>query len=254
MERRVLVIIPAYNEEDSLVHVIDNVRANVPFADIVVVNDGSVDQTASIARMKGVILLDLPYNLGIGGAVQTGYKFAAEQGYDVVIRVDGDGQHPAEEILKLLEALRTGQTDLVIGSRFVSRWSNYSLPFVRLMGIKILSVVVSFLSRQRITDPTSGFRAVDRDAIRFLARTYPRDYPEPEVIVLLYKEGYSITEVPVKMNQRIGGISSISLLDGLFYIVKVLLAIAIDMVRPSSGLGRFFGDRDTVAKRKEEIL
>jgi glycosyltransferase involved in cell wall biosynthesis len=235
MDSRVVVIIPAYNEEDSLSHVIDNVRASAPFADIVVVNDGSVDETASIARARRVILLDLPYNLGIGGAVQTGYQFAVEQGYDVAVQVDGDGQHPAEEIPKLLSVLRTGQADMAIGSRFVSGCSGYQVPFARLVGIKILSAFIFLLSRQRITDPTSGFRAVNRNAIRLLARMYPRDYPEPEVVVLLYRAGHSIAEVPVKMNQRVGGTSSITLLGGLFYVVKVLLAIAIDIVKLPAG-------------------
>jgi glycosyltransferase involved in cell wall biosynthesis len=238
---RALVIIPAYNEEDSLANVIDNARANVPFADIAVVNDGSIDRTPIIAREKGVILLDLPYNLGIGGAVQTGYKFAAEQGYDVAVQVDGDGQHPAEEISKLINSVQSGRSDMAIGSRFAAGQSDYSMPLARLVGIKILSTVISLLARQRITDPTSGFRAVNRDVIRLLARMYPRDYPEPEAIVLLRRERYSIAEVPVRMNQRIGGISSITLLDGLFYVVKVLLAILIDMVKSPTGLKRLPG-------------
>ncbi len=235
MDRRTLVIIPAYNEEESLSCVIDSVHASVPFADVVVVNDGSVDKTASIAHAKGVILLDLPYNLGIGGAVQTGYKFAAARGYDIAVQVDGDGQHPAEEIPRLLSVLQAGQADMVIGSRFVSGRADYGVPLARLVGIKILSAVISLLSRQRVTDPTSGFRAVNRNVIRLLARMYPRDYPEPEAVVFLCKEGYSIVEVPVEMNQRIGGVSSITLLDGLFYIVKVLLATAIGMVKPPIG-------------------
>jgi glycosyltransferase involved in cell wall biosynthesis len=254
VDSSVLVIIPAYNEEDSLSHVIDSVRASAPFADIVVVNDGSVDATASIARAKGVMLLNLPYNLGIGGAVQTGYKFAKEQGYDVAIQVDGDGQHPAEEIPKLLRRLQSGQADMVIGSRFVSARSDYRVPFARLVGIKILAGVISFLSRQPVTDPTSGFRAANRDVIRFLARMYPRDYPEPEAIVLLQKEGYSIAEVAAEMNPRVGGTSSITLLDGLFYIVKVLLAIAVDMVKPSAGLGRSSQGARSSTQSEEETV
>jgi glycosyltransferase involved in cell wall biosynthesis len=185
-----------------------------------------------------VILLDLPYNLGIGGAVQTGYKFAIGQGYDVAVQVDGDGQHPAEGIPSLLDALASNQSDMAIGSRFVSGRSDYAVPFARLVGIRILSAVISLLARQRITDPTSGFRAVNQSAMQLLAHMYPRDYPEPESIVLLRQEGYSITEVLVQMNQRIGGISSITLLDGLFYVVKVLLAILIDMVKPPLRLER----------------
>jgi glycosyltransferase involved in cell wall biosynthesis len=254
VDRRVLVIIPAYNEEDSLSHVIDSVRANAPCADIVVVNDGSVDATASIARGKGVILLNLPYNLGIGGAVQTGYKFADERGYDVAVRIDGDGQHPAQAIPELLSKLQIGRADMVIGSRFVSGRSEYRVPFTRLAGIKILSGVISLLSRRPVTDPTSGFRAANRDVIRLLARMYPRDYPEPEAIVLLQREGYSIAEVAVEMNPRSGGTSSISLLDGLFYIVKVLLAIAIDMVKPLAGLARSSNSASSSTQSEEEMV
>jgi glycosyltransferase involved in cell wall biosynthesis len=254
MDDRALVIIPAYNEEDSLARVVDSVRANAPFADIAVVNDGSSDRTASIARAKGVVLLDLPYNLGIGGAVQTGYKFAAAQGYAVAIQVDGDGQHPAEEIRELLRVLRTGQADMVIGSRFVAGRPDYDVPLARLVGIRILSAVISLLSRQRVTDPTSGFRAVNRDVIRGLARMYPRDYPEPEAIVLLRKAGYSIAEVPVRMNPRAGGTSSITLFDGLFYVVKVLLAIAVDMVKSPSELERSAGHGHASGCREEEVV
>jgi glycosyltransferase involved in cell wall biosynthesis len=254
VDSSILVIIPAYNEEDSLSSVIDSVRVNAPFADIVVVNDGSIDATPSIARAKGVMLLDLPYNLGIGGAVQTGYKFAEEQGYDVTVQVDGDGQHPAEAIPELVRRLQARQADMVVGSRFVSGRSDYRVPFTRLVGIKILAGVISLLSRQPITDPTSGFRAANRDVIRLLARMYPRDYPEPEAIVLLRKEGYSIAEVAVEMNPRVGGTSSITLLDGLFYIVKVLLAVAIDVVKPPAGLQRSARYASSSIQSEEETV
>jgi glycosyltransferase involved in cell wall biosynthesis len=249
---RALVIIPAYNEEDSLAHVIDCVRASAPLVDIVVVNDGSMDRTASIAREKGVILLDLPYNLGIGGAVQTGYKFAADRGYDIAIQVDGDGQHPAEEIPKLIDILQGKRSDMAIGSRFVAGRSDYNTPLARLVGIRMLSAGISLLARQRITDPTSGFRAVNRDVIRLLARMYPRDYPEPEAVVLLLRAGYSIAEVPVRMEQRLGGISSITLLNGLFYVVKVLLAIAIDIVESPTGLEKPLEPTDHKPKGEQQ--
>lgn len=251
MDNKIMVIIPAFNEEESLSHVIGNVRAHAPSAHIVVVNDGSVDRTATIARQEGVILLDLPYNLGIGGAVQTGYKFAAEQDYDIAVQVDGDGQHPAEEIPNLLRALCHDQTNMVIGSRFTAGKPDYRVPFSRLVGIKLLSAFISILSQRRITDPTSGFRAVNHEAIQFLARMYPRDYPEPEAVVLLHRAGYSVAEVPVRMEQRFGGISSITLLDGLFYVVKVLLAIAIDMVKPPTGLERLIGPLNPNPKEKQ---
>jgi glycosyltransferase involved in cell wall biosynthesis len=253
-DRRVLIIIPAYNEAESIGGVIDGIKNHAPWADIVVVNDGSLDATARIAEAKGAFVLNLPYNLGIGGAVQTGYKFASDQGYDIAVQVDGDGQHPAEEIPKLLSVLQTEQADMAIGSRFVSGCSGYQVPFARLVGIKILSAFILLLSHQRITDPTSGFRAVNRDAIRLLARMYPRDYPEPEVVVLLYRAGYSIAEVPVKMNQRVGGTSSITLLGGLFYIVKVLLAIAIDIVKLPAGPKTPSGCVTPAARSEEEVI
>lgn len=225
---RTLIIVPAYNEEDSLAYVIDKIRSHVSWADIVVVNDGSRDQTPHIARTKGAILLDLPYNLGIGGAVQTGYKFAARMGYEVAVQVDGDGQHPADQIEQLVATLVKTQASMVIGSRFIGE-GDYEAPLSRRIGIRILATIVSLLSRQRITDPTSGFRAVDRATIHFLARMYPRDYPEPEAIVLLRHQGFHIEEVPVSMQERIGGVSSITLVKGLYYIVKVLLAVFIDV-------------------------
>lgn len=227
---RTLIVIPAYNEEESLPYVIDSIRAHAPWADIAVVNDGSRDATPSVARSKGVILLNLPYNLGIGGAVQTGYKLAARMGYQVAVQVDGDGQHPASEIEKLVVALLDTDANMVIGSRHVGK-SDYNTPFLRLVGIRILSTIVSLLANQRVTDTTSGFRAIDRGALCFLARMYPRDYPEPEAIILLRRQGYRIAEVPVSMRQRMGGVSSISQLKGVYYMIKVLLATIVDVFK-----------------------
>lgn len=225
---RTLIIIPAYNEKESIARVIDSVRSHAPWADVAVVNDGSRDETADVARAQGVILLDLPYNLGIGGAVQTGYKYAARMGYQVAVQVDGDGQHPADEIQGLVETLVETGANVVIGSRYVAK-SRYDMPFLRLVGSRILATVVSLLVGQRVTDTTSGFRAVDRKTIRLLARYYPRDYPEPEVIVLLSRQGFKIAEVPVSMQQRLAGESSISRVRGIYYMVKVLLAMVVDV-------------------------
>jgi glycosyltransferase involved in cell wall biosynthesis len=225
---RTLIIVPAYNEEESLADVIKDLRFHAPWADVAVVNDGSHDGTPDIARAHGVILLNLPYNLGIGGAVQTGYKYAARMGYEVAVQVDGDGQHPPAEIVRLVEALVSTEANMVVGSRFVGE-GDYRSPLARLLGIRILSAVVSLLAGQRLTDTTSGFRAVDREVLRLLARVYPRDYPEPEAIILLRRQGFRIVEVPVTMRQRIGGRSSISRLKGLYYMVKVLLATVVDV-------------------------
>jgi glycosyltransferase involved in cell wall biosynthesis len=225
---RTLIIVPSYNEQETLPQVTDSIRAYAPWADVAVVNDGSRDATPAIARAKGVILLDLPYNLGIGGAVQTGYKFAAKMGYDVAVQVDADGQHPPAAIEGLVRALVETESNMIIGSRYVPG-GEYEAPPLRFVGIRVLSAVISLLAGQRIMDTTSGFRAVDRRTICFLARMYPRDYPEPETIVLLCREGFRILEFPVSMKARMAGQSSINLLHGLYYMIKVLLATIVDI-------------------------
>lgn len=185
---RILVIIPAYNEEDSIGRVIEDVRTNCPQMDILVVNDGSADHTSDRARASGVVVLDLPFNLGIGGGMQTGYKYAAEKGYDIAIQVDGDGQHDPKEIPKLLQTLEERKVDVAIGSRFITDLE-YKATTMRRVGITVLSKVISIMVRQKITDPTSGFRASRQKAIQLFAVNYPQDYPEPEVVVLLSKSG-----------------------------------------------------------------
>ena len=173
------------------------------------------------------MVLDLPFNLGIGGAMQAGYKYAYEKGYDTAIQVDGDGQHDPKEILKLLQGLQEKRGDMVVGSRFISK-SQYKTSIMRRLGGGIFANVISGIIKQRITDPTSGFRAANRKAIRLFAFYYPQDYPEPEVLVLLSKSGLKIAEVPVTMKQRYAGQSSITRIRAIYYMVKVLLAIFID--------------------------
>jgi hypothetical protein len=224
---RILVIIPAYNEEDSIGRVIEDVRTNCPQMDILVVNDGSADHTSDRARASGVVVLDLPFNLGIGGGMQTGYKYAAEKGYDIAIQVDGDGQHDPKEIPKLLQTLEERKVDVAIGSRFITDLE-YKATTMRRVGITVLSKVISIMVRQKITDPTSGFRASRQKAIQLFAVNYPQDYPEPEVVVLLSKSGLKMAEVPVKMSQRYSGESSITKIRSIYYMVKVLLAIFVD--------------------------
>lgn len=224
---RILVIIPAYNEEDSIGRVIEDVRTNCPQMDILVVNDGSADHTSDRARASGVVVLDLPFNLGIGGGMQTGYKYAAEKGYDIAIQVDGDGQHDPKEIPKLLQTLEERKVDVAIGSRFITALE-YKATTMRRVGITVLSKVISIMVRQKITDPTSGFRASRQKAIQLFAVNYPQDYPEPEVVVLLSKSGLKMAEVPVKMSQRYSGESSITKIRSIYYMVKVLLAIFVD--------------------------
>lgn len=227
---RVLVIIPAYNEEDSLGKVIRDVQGVLPAAEIVVINDGSTDATPDIADTYGVCLVSLPFNLGIGSAMQTGFLFAQERGFDVAVQVDGDGQHDAAEIPELLAALQEDDADVVIGSRYIED-RGYVTPKLRRLGIVILATAISAINRQRITDPTSGFRALNRRAITFSATEYPFDYPEPESCVTFVRAGLRLREIPVTMNPRYGGESSITPLRSAYYMIKVLTAITIGLLR-----------------------
>jgi glycosyltransferase involved in cell wall biosynthesis len=227
---KILVIVPAYNEEESLPGVISDLRQNAPGADIVVVNDGSRDRTLQIARETGVKVLDLPVNLGIGGAMQAGYLYAAKHDYDVAVQFDGDGQHCACEIEKLLRPLAQGEADLVIGSRFVQP-GDYQAPFLRRIGIYIFSFTLSRILDSPVTDTTSGFRAANKKVAGYFSRSYPEDYPEVEALVLLHKQGLRITEVPVSMRGRTGGRTSITAMRSVYYMVKVLLAVFIDLLK-----------------------
>jgi hypothetical protein len=227
---RLLVIIPAYNEEDSLGRVIRSVRQAVPKADIVVINDGSTDATPQIAEGYGARVASLPYNQGIGSAMQTGFMLARDRGYDIAIQVDGDGQHDPREIPELVNALLGSQVDVVIGSRYVEN-RGYVTPHLRRVGIVILSAIITIIVRQRITDPTSGFRALNRRAIDFCARDYPFDYPEPESVVSFKRAGLRVKEIPVTMNPRYGGLSSITPWRSAYYMVKVILSIVIGLLR-----------------------
>ncbi len=227
MAVKTLVIIPAYNEEGSVGKVIDDVRTHLSQADILIVNDGSTDRTSERAEVRGAIVLDLPFNLGIGGAMQAGYKYAYEKGYDVAVQVDADGQHDPKEIEKLLEGLEKRKADMVIGSRFLGG-SEFKSSLMRRVGISLFSTVISTIARQKITDPTSGFRAANRKAIQLFALNYPQDYPEPEAVVLLHQCRLKMGEVPVEMSQRYSGESSITKIRSVYYVVKVLLAIIVD--------------------------
>ncbi len=227
---KILIIVPAYNEEESLGGVIRDLREHVPTADVVVVNDGSRDSTSLVARERGVKVLDLPFNLGIGGAVQAGYLYAQRRGYDIAVQFDGDGQHRAGEIKKLIGPLATDKADIVIGSRFLVS-GGYKAPVFRKLGIGIFSFVLSRVLNITVTDSTSGFRAANRRVIDFFARTYPDDYPEVESLVLLHKVNLRMTEVAVSMSERTGGRSSITPLRSAYYMTKVLMAIFIDLMK-----------------------
>ena len=227
-----LIIVPAYNEASNIAGVIKELHQVDTDLDILIVNDGSTDATSRLARgYEDVVVVDLPKNLGIGGAVQTGFKYAARQGYRQAMQFDGDGQHLAAEIPKMLKTLEQSRCQMVIGSRFIEKNDGFRSTFVRRLGIRIFDRLNSLLIRQRITDNTSGFRLYDRDAIEFLALHYPVDYPEPEAVILLGKNGFRISEVAVEMRQRQGGDSSISGIRGLYYMVKVVLAILMTALR-----------------------
>lgn len=227
---KILIIVPAYNEEKSLPEVVRDLRESVPQADVVVVNDGSKDATGRIARNLGVRVLDLPFNLGIGGAVQSGFLYALRNNYDIAVQFDGDGQHIGKEIAKLFKPLEDGVADIVVGSRFLVP-GDYKAPVFRTVGIWIFSFVLSRIMGTAITDSTSGFRATNRRVIEFFARNYPDDYPEAESLVLLHKAHFRIKEVPVFMKGRIGGKSSITPLRSVYYMTKVLMAVFIDLMK-----------------------
>ena len=233
MSQRILVITPAYNEAVNIQAVILAVRREFAAADVLVVNDGSQDDTSRLARESGAIVLDLPYNLGIGGAMQTGYVFAYEQGYDVAIQLDGDGQHDPAYLPILLVPIADGTADLVIGSRFIGP-SIFRSSLARRAGIKWFAWLISLLIGQTVTDTTSGFRAGNRSVIEFFASAYPQDYPEPESVVVAHRVGLCIQEVPVEMHVRQGGKSSINLWRSVYYAIKVTLAILMSVVRPIS--------------------
>ncbi len=228
----ILVIVPAYNEEKSIGKVMEDLRSLQIPIDILVVNDGSVDGTSQVSRSTGrAIVVDLPKNLGIGGAVQTGFKYAARNGYATAVQFDGDGQHLAAQIPRLLNALEEHDANVVIGSRFLDERSGYRSTFTRRIGIRIFQFLNSLLIRQRVTDNTSGFRAYDRNAIEFLALHYPVDYPEPEAVILLGRNGFKIAEVATQMRERQGGGSSIAGVKGLYYMIKVILAVLMTALR-----------------------
>jgi glycosyltransferase involved in cell wall biosynthesis len=229
LPKKTLVIIPAYNEDRSIGGVVENIRKNVPDADILVVNDGSQDRTARKARESGAMVISLPYNMGIGSAVQSGFLFAKEKGYNYAVQVDGDGQHPAEGIPRLLAALDNG-VDISIGSRFVEP-TGYHPPFSRALGIKIFSLLVSLIVRKKVYDTTSGFRAISRKAILILTETYPHDYPEVEALITLHRHGMKFVEIPVQMNYRREGRSSISATAGAYYMLKVTLAVLVAVIK-----------------------
>ncbi|MBQ9727698.1 MAG: glycosyltransferase family 2 protein [Kiritimatiellae bacterium] len=225
-----LVIVPAWNEVESLERVVAALRRDAPGFDFVIVNDGSTDGTAALCRRNGWPLLDLPVNLGIGGAVQTGYRYAVRAGYDTATQFDGDGQHDAAALPAMLAALRRDGLDMVVGSRFIER-KGFQSGALRRVGIRFLSRLVRVLTGRAITDPTSGFRMVSRRLAELFAEDYPNDYPEPESVVRALARGAKVAEIPVVMNDRLAGTSSISMRRSVYYMVKVSFAMVVARLR-----------------------
>lgn len=227
---RVLILIPAYNEAGSIGQVIDEIQGYMPTVDLLIISDGSTDETAAIARERGAMVVELPQNLGIGGAMQTGYRYAARHGYQVAVQVDGDGQHDVRELPPLLAAVMAGDVDLAVGSRYVAD-SGYRGAILRRLGSWLLAHWVRLMTGQMIHDPTSGFRAAGARVIELFAREYPVDYPEVETLVLLQRRGFRLREWPVKMRSRSAGQSSITPWKSVEYMIKVGLAVWIQRLR-----------------------
>ena len=237
---RIVAIVPAFDEEGAIGSVVAAIGAFDPAIDVVVVDDGSADATAGAAAAAGATVVRLPFNLGIGAAVQTGFRWALERDYDVAVRLDGDGQHDPGELPKLLAPLERGEADVVTGSRFRGEdEEGYRPPLGRRLGITWFAQLVSLLSGQRVTDTTSGFQALNREGIALFARDYPSDYPEVEATVLVLKHRLRLVEVPVRMREREHGSSSITFLRSVYYAIKVTLALFVAMGRryavPSEG-------------------
>lgn len=247
-EKRVLVIVPAFNECGNIGRTVEEIRnvartgrelspgekGDSPLhlhVDILVIDDGSRDATAQEARQAGGMVVSLPFNLGIGAAVQTGFQYAQRHGYDIAVQIDGDGQHDASFLEKLVEPICRGEADMVVGSRFLEKTGGFRSSFSRRMGIVFFVHLINGLTGVKINDPTSGFRAYNKKMIALFAEYYPHDFPEPEAIVVGQQDGARIVELPVVMRPREAGSSSIRYFKTLYYMVKVTLAILLHMIR-----------------------
>ena len=228
---KIAVVIPAYNEQGKIRQTIQEVK-QLPFdITIVVVNDGSTDHTKEEALKENVCVLNLPFNLGIGGAVQAGIKYAFKHGFDIAIQVDGDGQHDVAFLKPLIEPILNDTHDMTIGSRFIPPFLGYQSSFVRRIGINFFAHLISFLTQYKVADPTSGFRAMNKKVIQIFAQDYPIDFPEPEAIVLAGRHKLRVCEVPVQMRKREAGHSSIRYLKTLYYMIKVSIAVIVARIK-----------------------
>ena len=228
---KVLLIIPAYNEQENILSTVKKIEDYSKEIDYIVINDGSTDNTEKILNENKINHIKLVNNLGIGGAVQTGYKYAYENNYNIAIQFDGDGQHDVNFIPQICEPLINGQADMCIGTRYLDKSaSKFQSTFMRRLGAKIITIFIRIFTGKKITDPTSGFRAVNKNVIEEFSKNYPTEYPEPESTVSLLVNGYRVQEAPVSMNERSGGVSSIRFFKTVDYMIKVVLAIIIDSI------------------------
>lgn len=233
---RVLIIIPAYNEAENICNVVESIKSTVPGIDYLVINDCSKDDTEQVCKTHGYQYISLPANLGIGGAVQAGYLYALQHGYDIAIQIDGDGQHDPAYIRDLIQPIINGEADIAIGSRFITK-EGFQSSGSRRLGIYILSTVIRICCGVRVLDVTSGFRAVNRKFIKFYAKDYAQDYPEPEAIIAAAMNGGRIKEIPVIMRERKSGKSSINVWRSLYYMLKVTLAISLYRITNQKEIG-----------------
>lgn len=225
-----LIIIPAYNEQESILGTVNWIREMASDYDYLVINDCSVDDTLQICRQNHIKVLNLPINLGIGGAVQTGYRYAYENGYQIAVQMDGDGQHDPIFLPKLESVLVENHLDMVIGSRFIEN-EGFQSSAIRRIGIRFFAFLIGILFGQKVTDSTSGMRMCNRRVMELFIKDYPRDYPEPETVARLLRHKYKVREVPVVMRERQGGVSSISMKKSFYYMMKVSMAILIERLR-----------------------
>ncbi len=225
-----LIIIPAYNEEGGIVKTITDIQEHAKDFDYVIVNDCSSDNTLKVCRAHGYPVISLPINMGIGGGVQTGYLYAYRHGYDIAVQFDGDGQHNAAYLEAMAEKLTQENLDMVIGSRYIEK-QGFQSSGMRRIGIKYFTLLIRLLTGKTITDPTSGMRMINRDIMRMFAEDYPKDYPEPESVVTILKKKKKVKEIPVQMNAREEGVSSISPAKSVYYMIKVTLAVFVAALR-----------------------
>lgn len=243
--KEVLIIIPAYNEENNIASLIENIRNNITCVDILAIDDGSRDRTASVAGKAGAIVLRLPFNMGYGAALQTGIKYALKKRYRYAVQMDADGQHDPGSIRTLLDEIKKEDVDVVIGSRFMDNRTTYKSPLVRRVGMGIFGRIASIITGRPVTDPTSGFQALNRDAMRFYASPYyPVDYPDADVIIMLHRAGLRIREVAVTMHARKEGTSMHSGLKPLYYVFKMFLSMFVTLLRKDKFVRRIVTQKE----------